>query len=80
MPGGARVASWLASERSGSLPGVKVRTCHWLLAGKASAARSGSNPARTSEDLPLPEAPTRATKGYSASLWASRWRSSSRPK
>jgi hypothetical protein len=40
----------------------------------------GTSPAQTSDDLPLPEAPTTATNGTSATLSTSARVTSSRPK
>ena len=57
------------------------RTCgHSLLPGSTPAANEGSSPARTSDDLPLPDGPTAPTSGAPTSFATSSATRRSRPK
>ena len=62
------------TQRSG--PGRSETTSH---SGLALLAKRGSRPAKTSDDLPLPDGPTTATKGYSRACATRSWIAWSRP-
>ena len=47
----------VASPKKGSSPGRKVVKRHFPV-----ALRAGTNPAKTTDDLPLPDAPSTATR------------------
>ena len=69
-----------ASVPSGSAPGCSTQIVQPVTSGRAPARSAGTSPARTSEDLPLPEAPTTARKRARLSISTSRCTSRSRPK
>src|SRR4029077_13054384 len=69
-----------AKAVSGCEPGVSTRTVHVLLSGKAPARILGINPARTTDDLPLPEGPRTAKKRVDFNFSTKRWISPLRPK
>src|SRR6516225_6800952 len=52
----------------GSGPGRKIATGQPALPGMASSLRAATKPARATEDLPLPEAPTMARKPLTESF------------
>ncbi|MBR1179174.1 hypothetical protein JQ617_34780 [Bradyrhizobium sp. KB893862 SZCCT0404] len=57
------LASPIANRSMGARPGLIAAYCHtFRLDSSFSCSRSGSNPARTIDDLPLPELPTTAMK------------------
>ena len=70
----------MASCSSGRSPGVRVITRAPMPAGRAPRQIAATRPARTNDDLPLPEAPTTATKRASASRARTSATSASRPK
>ena len=50
-------SSWWASSFIASAPGVKIAIGQCWLPGNAPAAMVGTSPARSSDDLPLPDGP-----------------------
>ena len=73
-------ARCVASEVSGAAPGFITRTLQPAEPGSAPPRSAGMIPARASEDLPLPDAPTTARKRPAFSRSIARWVSASRPK
>ena len=68
------------SSASGCSPG-RITTClHSSLPGKTPPASAGSRPARTTEDLPLPDGPTTPSSDVPTSRATSSATSRSRPK
>ena len=70
-------ASAAAKDSIGLFPGRKEAICHFIIL--VSCRKRGTNPANTTLDLPLPEAPTTATNGFLLTALAKLAVNSSRP-
>ena len=64
-PGAVEPASATARLSIGSRPGLRITTGQSPLPSSAPCFRAATSPARASDDLPLPEAPTIARKRFS---------------
>jgi hypothetical protein len=75
-----QLAGAAASSSSGRSVGAKTSVGQSALPGRAPRPRAGSSPARTTDDLPLPDGPSTARKRVVLSFSTRCWTSESRPK
>ena len=68
-----KAANRAANSSSGCTPGLMVTIVQAALPGRAPRRKAGTKPARTTEDLPLPDGPITARKRLARSPSTSHW-------